>query len=81
MKEGRLPPRLVGGVTKELDEDSGAADGLECRHEVGENNGLAVIGRGMEDGEAEGGTMEAKERGSDGGGVIITGKATAGGDG
>jgi len=77
MKDGRLPPRLVGGVTKELDErlrDSGA---LEGRHEVGENNGLAVIGRGMDDGEAEG----AEERGSDGGGVIITGKATTGGDG
>jgi len=54
--------------------DSGA---LEGRHEVGENNGLAVIGRGMDDGEAEG----VEERGSDGGGVIITGKATTGADG
>ena len=60
--------------------DSGAADGLEGRHEVEEHNGFAVIGRGMDDGEA-GGMMEAEERGSDGGGVIITGKVTAGGDG
>jgi hypothetical protein len=84
IKDGRLPPRLVGGVTQELDErlrDSWAADGLEGRHEVEESNGLAAIGRGIDDGEAEGGMMEAEERGRDGGGVIITGKATAGGDG
>ena len=85
MKDGRLPPRLVGGVTYELDEklrDTGAANGLEGRQDsVMENKGFEVIGRGMEDGEAWGGIIEADERGSDGGGVIITGKVTADGDG
>jgi len=86
MKDGRLPPRLVGGVTYELDEklrDIGAADGLEGRQEdsVMEHKGLEAIGRGIEDGEAWEGIIEADERGSDGGGVIITGKVTAGGDG
>jgi hypothetical protein len=80
MKDGRLPPRLFGGVTYELTKklgDAGSA-GLEGRQKVEENSGLEITGRGMDDGEV-GGLMEA-EGGSDGG-VIITGKARAGADG
>ena len=67
----------------ELDEklrDAGAAEGLEGIHgtdSVEENKGLEVTGRGIEDGEALGGTVEIDGRGSDGG-VIITGKVTGG---
>jgi hypothetical protein len=80
MKDGRLPPRLLGGVTYELTEklsDAGST-GLEGRQEVEENSGLEITGRGMADGDV-GGLMEA-EGGSDGG-VIITGKASAGAHG
>lgn len=62
----------------ELDEKlghAGTADGLEGRHD------LEVIRRGMDDGEAGRVVTEGEERGSDGGGVIINGKATVGGDG
>jgi len=63
----------------ELDEkswDAGGAIDLAGRHEVDSDTGVEAIGRGMEEGEA--GRVTTEERGSDDGGVIITGKATAG---
>jgi len=81
MKDGRLPPRLFGGVTYELNEklrDAGST-GLEGRQEGEENSGLEITGRGMDEGEA-GGLMEVGQGGSDGG-VIVTGKATVVADG
>lgn len=56
MNEGMVPPRLAGGVTDALDAYvEGDAKGInlggvEVAISVDENDGLAVVARGIEDG-------------------------------